>query len=176
MDKIETALVALDSNENDKGTIVESLADSLDERVVERFLKALLDKTEEDLARIEILKSLIFRNDSSTNRVRFGTATMQVLQGDDDYLVRQYAAKSMRRFVACDGAVELLERIIRNESEDIDVRHNALSAIEANASSPNCRDVLGRLVHVPVLGESAERTLQRISKSSSAAIPPSTPT
>jgi len=166
MDGIETALVAFDSGETDKSSVVELLADSLDERVVARFLKALLDKTEVDLVRIEVLKSLPFRKDSPTNRVRFGEATMQILQGNEDELVRQYAAKSMRCFFACDGALELLERIVRNESDDIDVRHNALSAIEANASSPNCREALARLLQIPVLGKSAERTLQRISQTS----------
>jgi hypothetical protein len=165
MDEIETALVAFDSSETDKIAVIESLADSLDERVVARFLKTLLDKTEEELVRVEVLKSLPFRKDSPVNRIRFGEATMQILQGDDD-LVRQYAAKTMRRFIACDGAIELLERIIRNESDDIDVRHNALSAIEANASSQNCRETLVRLLQIPVLGKSAERTLQRISQSS----------
>ncbi len=141
MDEVETALMAFDSSETDKSSLVELLADSLDERVVALFLKTLLDKTEKDLVRVEVLKSLPFRKDSPINRVRFGEATMQILQGDDD-LVRQYAAKTMRCFIACDGAIELLERIIRNESDDIDVRHNALSAIEANASSQNCRETL----------------------------------
>jgi HEAT repeat protein len=166
MDEIETALMAFDSGTTDKCSVVELLADSLDERVVALFLKAMLDESGEDLVRVEILKSLPFRNDSPTNRNRFGEAAMQILRSDEDELVRQYAAKSMRRFVSCDGAVELLERIIRNESDDIDVRHNALSAIEANASSPHCRETLGRLVQIPVLGKSAERTLQRISQSS----------
>ena len=165
MDEIETALVAFDSNETDKSSIVEVLADCLDERVVARFLKKLLDKTEEDLVRIEVLKSLPFRKDTPVNQLRFGEATMQILKGDDN-LVRQYAAKTMRFFIACDGAIELLERIIRNESDDIEVRHNALSAIEANASSQNCQETLSRLLQIPVLGKSAERTLQRISQSS----------
>lgn len=166
MDDVETALMAFGSGKTDKCNVVEDLADSLDERVIVFFLERLLDNTEDDLVRIRILKALDFRNDSPQNRVRFGEATMQVLRSDDDELVRQFAAISMRRFVACDGALELLERIIRDEADDVDVRHNALSAIEANASSPNCRETLGRLLQIPVFGKSAERTLQRISQSS----------
>ena len=163
---IENALMMFNAGKTDKCAVIEDLADSLDERVVIFFLERLLDSTENDLVRIRILKALDFRNDIPTNRLRFGVATMQVLQSDDDDLVRQYAAISMRRFVACDGAIELMEKIIRNESDDIDVRHNALSAIEANGSSPSCREALGRLVQIPQLGKSAERTLQRISQSS----------
>ena len=161
MDDIEAALRAFESGEADKCDAVASVADLLNERVVSLFWDVLVDKGEDEIVRVEILKSLLFRKDSPADRVRFGDAVRRILHVDDDTLVRQYAAIAMRLFVDTEGAVELLEQIVRDESEDLDVRHNALGAFEANADEPRCRESLARLVQDPVFGKSAQRVLRR---------------
>ncbi len=154
MNEIGSMLFAFCSGDADRFAILEQVAETLDERVVACFLHALRNANEDQLVRVEILKSLPHRRDTAQDRIRFGTAVMQILgSAEDDELVRQYAAKSMRGFIECDGAIEVLENVIRNLSDNIDVRHNALGALEANVSSQRCREAPSRLQPIsPMLG------------------------
>jgi hypothetical protein len=161
MEEIDTLLLELQSNDTDRCAIIEFLADSLDSRVVPLFLRLLLDRSEDELVRVEILKALVVRRDNDVDRSCLSSAVCSILERDDDTLVRQFAAKAMSRFVEVNGALQLLESLITDVAEDIDVRHNALAAIEANASQKICQDALQRLVSVPELGRSAARILQR---------------
>ncbi len=148
-------------------TIIETLSDSTDERVHSLFLNTLCDKSEEDFVRVKVLKAVPFQDYTFDFRKRFCDAICTVLNDNgDDVLVRQYAALAMRSFVSVDGVLDLLESLVCNNQEDIDVRHNALSSIERNVKRPDCQSSLRRLVAVPELGRSADRTLQRVSKSS----------
>jgi len=143
----------------DRCWIVSQLEEVADERVVTLFVTALEDPGEDEEVRIEILKSLVMRNDSAEHHARLAQAVLNVLQIDEDELIRQYAANALSWYPSIDGGLECLETLVRNESEDLDVRHNALSAIEGNRSLPKYREALERLVEVPEFGRSAQRAL-----------------
>ncbi|MCY2968317.1 MAG: hypothetical protein NT069_32585 [Planctomycetota bacterium] len=149
------------ANSERRCALIESLGESIDERVVLLFVSDLSDKSQDELVRVEILKALPFRNDNPEAWRQFGVIVSQLLIGPDDLLVRQYAACAMRAFIELDGVVRLLTEVIRDELEDSSVRHNALSSLERNVFRPPCRAALEGLVDIPGLGQSALRTLKR---------------
>lgn len=167
-DNIDTLINAYTTADADSRiAIIETLSDSTDERVSSLFLTTLSDKSEDDFVRVEVLKNVPFHNYTLDNYQRFCTAICTLLRdNEEDDIVRQFAALALRSFVEGQGVLELLERIVRTSLEEISVRHNALSSIERNVNIPSCQLSLKRLVDVPDLGRSAERTLKRISRSS----------
>lgn len=158
----ETLLTVYDSENADRIAIIKQLEESKDERVVILFDSILQNRSEDDLVRIEILKGLFLRRDILESRVRFAGTIRSILSSEDEDLVRQFAAKAMRSYIDLDGAVDLLERLVKSENEDIAVRYSALAAIEANSSLASCQDALRRLIYIPELGRSAQRTLQKL--------------
>jgi len=147
-----------------RSTIIETLQDSSDARVLSLFVKVLQNKSEADFVRVEVLKGLPFRNDCVQTKQRFCDVVCGILNDrEDEELVRQYAALAMRYFVELQGVLGLLEGIVRDPDEESSVRYNALSSIERNADCSECQSALRRLVSVPLLGKSAKRTLERLS-------------
>jgi hypothetical protein len=162
MEDLDKLLHDFESDEADRCWIVSQLEEVSDERVVSLFVAMLRDRDEDENVRIEILKSLILRKDSADCHTRMGDAVLNVLRNDSDDLIRQYAAKALRSYPQVEGVLDCLESIVSNESEDIDVRHNALTAIESNRSHSSYRESLQRLVSVPELGQSAQRALDSV--------------
>ncbi len=145
-----------------RSTIIETLSESSDPRVISLFLEIVRNPKEADYVRVEVLKGISFRDDSVETKQRFCEVLCDILDhSEEDELVRQYAALAMRCFVEFEGVLGLLEEVVRDPDEEISVRHNALSAIERNAEMADCQASLKRLVSVPVLGNSAARTLER---------------
>ena len=145
-----------------RSSLVEELAEVADERVVSLFLEILRDTAEEDFVRVEVLKSLPFRQHTPTTREQFAHALVAILaQPEEDTLVRQFAAIAARRFVDEPGVALFLEELVCNAQEDLDVRHNALSSLERNSTNKECRECLQRIVNVPDFASSATRALQR---------------
>lgn len=162
MEDIDQLLKDFHSDKADRCWIVSQLEEVQDERVVSLFAATLEDFDEEEVVRIEILKSLVMRKDSAESHTRMGECVLNVMQNDDDDLIRQHAAKALRLYPEVKGVLDYLETIISCESEDIDVRHNALTAIESNRSLVSYRESLQRLVNVPELGRSAQRALNSV--------------
>jgi hypothetical protein len=151
------------SDSGRRSTIIETLSDSSDPRVISLFVKTVRNPKEADYVRVEVLKGIAFRDDSVETKQRFCDVLCDILDNsEEDELVRQYAALAIRCFVKCEGILGLLEEIVRNPDEEISVRHNALSSIERNAEMTDCLARLKRLVSVPVIGKSAARTLERV--------------
>ncbi len=162
MENLDQLIQEFGSNEADRCWIVSQLEEVPDERVVSLFVATLEDFNEDEDVRIEILKSLVMRKDSAESHTRIGKAVLNVLQNDGDELIRQHAANAIYLFPEVEGVLDCLESIVRSESEDIDVRHNALTAIESNRSLASYREALQRLVNVPELGQSAQRALDSV--------------
>lgn len=162
MEDLDQLLQEFGSDEADRCWIVSQLEEVPDERVVSLFVATLEDFDEDEDVRIEILKSLVMRRDSAESHTRMGEAVLNVVRNDDDDLIRQYAAKALRSYPDVAGVLDCLESIVSSESEDIDVRHNALTAIESNRSMASYREALQRLVNVPELGRSAQRALDSV--------------
>jgi len=162
MENLDQLLQEFGSDEADRCWIVSQLEEVPDERVVSLFVATLEDFDEDEDVRIEILKSLVMRKDSAESHTRMGEAVLNVLQNDGDDLIRQHAANAIYLYPDVAGVLDCLESIVSSESEDIDVRHNALTAIESNRSMASYREALQRLVNVPELGRSAQRALDSV--------------
>ncbi|MEW4564359.1 hypothetical protein AB1K70_17605 [Bremerella sp. JC770] len=143
----------------DRCWIVSQLEESGDQRVLSLFLRTLADFKEEDVLRIEIMKSFVMRDDPAPNHTRIANTVVDVVTNDPDELVRQHAANALKGYTDVDGVLAVLESLVKNESEDIDVRHNALAAISTNAANEGCRAALLRLASVSELGRYAQRRL-----------------
>lgn len=161
MEDIDRLMRAFGGGKADRCWIVSQLEEVPDERVVSLFVATLVDGEEDEDVRIEILKALVMRKDSDSaeNHTRIGKAVLNVLQNDHDDLIRQHAARALRSYPEVEGVLDCLESIVSNASEDIDLRHNALTAIESNRSLASYRESLQRLVHVSELGRSAQRAI-----------------
>ncbi|MBN1911631.1 MAG: HEAT repeat domain-containing protein [Pirellulales bacterium] len=162
MENLDQLLRDFRSDEADRCWVVSQLEEVPDERVVSLFVATLEDADEDEDVRIEILKSLVMRKDSAENHTRMGEAVLNVLRNNDDDLIRSYAAKALRSYPEVEGVLDCLESIVSSESEDIDLRHNALTAIETNRSLASYHGSLQRLVNVPELGQSAQRALDSV--------------
>ena len=159
MNTVEQMLQRFRSSAADRRWIISQLEEVPDERVVSLFVATLEDPDEEAGVRIEILKALVMRKDSIEHHARLGNAVLNVLRNGADVLICQHAADALYLFPEVKGVLDCLESIVCTESEDIDVRHNALAAIECNRSLASYREALQRLVNVPELGRSAQRAL-----------------
>ena len=158
-DDIEELLEEFADEDADRCWIVSQLEESSDERVLKLFLQTLADFDDEDIVRIEILKSLVMRRDNDPDRVRIAKTVVDIVTNDPDELVRQHAANALSGYTDIEGVLTVLESRVKDEEEDLDVRHNALSAISANATNQECRAALERLVTVPELGRYAQQSL-----------------
>ena len=152
------------SGAGDKCWITRQLEVVADDEVVSLFVNAVTDWNELETVRIEILKALPLRSDTAPNRERLGTAALTVLLKDPESLVRSYAAMALRHYIDLDGVLASLVVVVRDECDDIDVRYNALDAIESNTDSAACVQALRKLVDVPKLGESAQRVLNQLGR------------
>ncbi len=159
MENVDQLLQSFRNEEADRCWIISQLEEVSDERVVSLFVNSLQDPEEDEGVRIEILKSLVMRRDRTDSHIRLAKAVLNVLQKDDSDVVRQHAANALYLFADVDGVLDCLESLVKSESEDIDVRHNALAAIASNRSLRDYRASLQRLVDVPELGRYAQRAL-----------------
>jgi len=152
VEDIERLLQDFRNDQADRCWVVAQLEEVSDDRVVSLFVATLRDFNEDEDVRIEVLKALVMRSDSADNHTLIGTAVLDVLRNDGDDLIRQYAARALRSYPEVEGVLPCLESIVRTESEDIDVRHNALTAIESNRSLAGYRETLQGLGNIPELG------------------------
>ena len=126
--------------------------------VVAFLARAVADRSEYDLARIEISKVLRharFEDDDSHKRC--AEALTHVL-GDvnDDELVRQWVAMALAGFQS-DSVTDLLLRIASDPEEDLDVRHNALGSLRQRPLNVLQTAALEALQSDPHLGAAATR-------------------
>lgn len=150
------------SSDADRCWIVAQLQEVPDEPVVSLLVNTLENPDEDDDVRIEILRSLVVRRDSTESNTRMGRAVLSVLRSDNDVLIRQFAANALRFYPEVEGVVDCLESLVLSEVEDIDVRHNALTAIASNRAIGLYRETLRRLTAVPELGRHAQRALDSV--------------
>ena len=129
-----------------------------DPRVPALYASVIADQTEYDLARIECMKILrLWPPDDDGLRLAVGRAMAAALTSDDE-LVRQYAAKTMGPYLADPAAGAALAGTLSAEG-DLDLRHNALNAIEEAGPAAHTTQLLRRLTSDPVLGTSVTRIL-----------------
>jgi len=162
MSDIDQLLQAFDDPSEDRCWVVIQLQECTDRRVASLFLNSLANSSEDEGVKIEILKSLVMRSDPDDIRQAFAVRIINMLQSDPSDLVRQYSANALQHFPDINGVLGCLEGIVEDESEDLDVRHNALASIERNRDSKPFSEALHRLVVVPDLGRYAKRAVDEM--------------
>jgi HEAT repeat protein len=151
---------ATDIDGSGKVRAVVALEDHLPDPRALTFLVAMVaDPFEYDLARIEGMQILrLHAPDAAPARRQAGLAIAAALTSDDE-LVRQYAAMSLGPYADDDQVFRALAAAALND-EDIDVRYNALAAVEEAGPTARNADLLRRLAADPELGTAAARTLE----------------
>jgi hypothetical protein len=144
-----------------KVEIVLELEDRLDDpRALDLFAAVIADPAEYDLARIECIKILQLEPPAGVeDRRRIGRIIAAVLDPDDDYLVRQYAAMSLGPYAQDPVVFEAITTAATGD-DDIDVRHNAFESVLEAGQDDRTIALLNQLTDDPELGQAATRTLQ----------------
>ena len=147
----------------EKVKIIRTLEGARDPRVLSFFLRVLSDGDEFDLARIEILKILRLRECSGdAERVEIGEAIAGVLVGEEDVLVKQYAAMALEwNYAGVESVLEAVTRTLLNEEEDTGVRANALSVVESAGPTPETVGLLKGLMNDRDIGKYVLTTLAK---------------
>jgi len=144
-----------------KVEIVLELEDHLtDPRALDLFATVIADPAEYDLARIECVKILHLRPPAGAeDRQRIGRIIAAVLDPEDDYLVRQYAAMSLGPYAQDPVVFDAIATAVTGD-DDVDVRHNALESVLEAGPDDRTRALLQQLTDDPELGKAATRTLR----------------
>jgi HEAT repeat protein len=144
-----------------KTNIIAQLEDIEDERILPFFLDVLLDQQEYDLAKIEVLEVLKLKDcQNQAEYQKIGKIIRQVLTNDFDNNVRIYAAMAISNYIETEGVIDDLSNIILNENEDIDLRWNALTALEETPKKEIYVTILKKLVNIPEFRKFALRKLK----------------
>lgn len=139
--------------------LLAQLARSADARVF-AFLVEVAAADDYDLARIEALRSFEFRATADPQQGPLVLEMLEcVLRNDEDDLVRAHAALALSGQMKVAGAVRIAGRHALDPDDDLDVRHNALFALERGGPSLESIELLRRGVTDPALGAGCLRVL-----------------
>ena len=144
-----------------KVEVVLELEDHLtDPRALDLFATVIADPAEYDLARIECIKILRLEPPAGgDDRRQIGLTIAAVLDPDDDYLVRQYAAMALGPYAQEPAVFDAISTAVTGD-DDVDVRHNALESVIEAGPGDRTRALLQQLTDDPELGKAATRILQ----------------
>lgn len=153
-----------DMDTSEKPNIISALEDyANDDRVVAFLLAITGDEKEFDLARIEALKVLGVQGYSSQEiRNRVGSVLEHVLLYSADGDVRIYAALAAASYLDIDAVFQAIDRILRNNDEESNLRWSAFAAIKRDGRSSRAVNLLRHLLADPEFKQSAERVLSEL--------------
>jgi HEAT repeat protein len=120
------------------------------------LIGVIADPAGYDLARIEAMKILRLSPPPDAGARQAAGRAIAAVLGEDDELLRQFAAMSLGPYLSDDVAFAAVEHAALHD-EDLDVRHNALAALAESGPSPRNAELLGRLADDPDLGHAAGR-------------------
>jgi hypothetical protein len=159
---INKLLLDFDKADLDKQmSIVETLFDVLDDEIVDKLSKIGVDRSADEFLRSRIFEVLYSGVDVGVFHSRFSDMVREVLNREDDELVRQHAAKASWRFCDVRQVISTLEDIVADAEQDLDVRHNAFTALARNRRLPESRNSLERLMKVKEFMSYAKDALSR---------------
>jgi hypothetical protein len=145
-----------------KPGVIESLEDhAADPRVLDFLLNVAADRKEFDLARIEALNVLEIREaGSDEERRQIAPVLKDILVGDPDDDVRQYAGMAAAYYMSESDLVEAVVQRAFDQDEDINLRWNAFAAIKQLGPTPQGIELLRAACEDSVFRTSALRILQ----------------
>src|SRR5581483_143194 len=110
---------------------------SSDSRVLAFYLEVAANRHEYDLARIEVLKVLHVRpTTDEAERTQIGKVIADILLGDTDDEVRNYAAIAATSYMTAPGVADAVEQVLRDAQADPNLRANAFAAFESTGPIP----------------------------------------
>jgi hypothetical protein len=146
-----------------KPGVIESLEEhAADPRALDFLLHVAADRQEFDLARIEALKVLELREPGSDEeRRRIAPVLKDVLVGDPDDDVRQYAAMAAAYYMSESDLVDAVAQRAFDQGEDIDLRWNAFAALKQLGPTPRGIELLRAASEDAVFRNSALLVLKK---------------
>jgi len=125
------------------------------------LLRAVIaDPNEYDLARMQALKILEIANVPPEDLPSFCGLLVSIIKTDKDEDVKNYGVIASKNFVNdSDELKQLIIKTVLDAKEDIDIRHNAYSAVLSMWDLPGRKVVLEKLSADPAMGRFAVRDL-----------------
>lgn len=120
------------------------------------LLKVIKDKDEYDLARIEALKVMEIADIPKKVLKELCEIIINLLKNENDYDVRNYAFIASRNLINDSKEIEnYMSTIVLSKEEDIDIRHNAYSAILRIIDKQDKTEILNSLLNDEVFSKYA---------------------
>lgn len=123
------------------------------------LISVIADPSGYDLARIEGMKILRLSPPPDPGARQAAGRAIAAVLGEDDELLRQFAAMSLGPYLSDDVVFAAVEHTALHD-DDLDVRYNTVAALVESGSSPRNAGLLGRLADDPGLGSAAARVLR----------------
>ncbi|MCV9931917.1 hypothetical protein OIU80_06450 [Flavobacterium sp. LS1R47] len=124
------------------------------------ILEVIQDENEYDLARIEAFKVIEIANIPEIILDRLCDVVINLLKNENDYDVKNYAFIASRNLI--NNSIEIknyIEKIVLSKEEDIDIKHNAYSAILKIKDQAEKTKILNSLLDDEVFSKYAKKDL-----------------
>lgn len=147
-------------DDDDKVELINSLNFENYEDKWDLILEVISDKNEYDLARIEALKIIEIEEIPKNVIKNLCDVVFNLCLNENDYDVRNYAYISCRNLINYSIDIKnLMTETVMSEQEDIDIRHNAYSAILKIRSSVEKNNILHMLLNDDIFSKFAKKDL-----------------
>ena len=124
------------------------------------ILEVIQDENEYDLARIEAFKVIEIANIPEIILDRLCDVVINLLKNENDYDVKNYAFIASRNLI--NNSIEIknyIRKIVLSKEEDIDIKHNAYSAILKIKDQAEKTKILNSLLDDEVFSKYAKKDL-----------------
>jgi hypothetical protein len=149
-------------NDDEKVELINSLNfDDYDDKW-DLILEVVQDENEYDLARIEALKVIEIANIPEIVVEKLCDIVINLLKSENDYDVKNYAFIASKNLI--NNSIEIknyISEIILSKEEDIDIKHNAYSAILKIINQIDKTEILNSLLDDKVFSKYAEKDLNK---------------
>ncbi|WP_268847554.1 hypothetical protein [Flavobacterium aestivum] len=124
------------------------------------ILEVIEDEKEYDLARIEALKIIEIADIPKIVVEELCDIVINLLKNENDYDVKNYAFIASRNLI--NDSIEIknyINKIVLSKEEDIDIRHNAYSAILKITNQTDKSKILNSLLNDEVFSKFAKKDI-----------------
>ncbi|MCC9073886.1 hypothetical protein LNQ49_20075 [Flavobacterium sp. F-65] len=149
-----------ESKDDDKVELINSLNFDDYEDKWDLILEVIQDENEYDLARIEALKVIEIAKIPKIVVEELCNIVVNLLKNENDYDVRNYVFIASRNLI--NYSIEIkncINEIILSQEEDIDIRHNAYSAILKIVDQADKIKILNSLLDDNVFSKYAKKDI-----------------
>jgi hypothetical protein len=158
--KIKEVYKSQDDDDDEKVELINSLNFDDDDDKWDLILEVIQDENEYDLARIEALKIIEIADIPKVVVEELCDIVINLLKNENDYDVKNYAFIASRNLI--NDSIEIknyINKIILSKEEDIDIRHNAYSAILKITNQTEKSKILNSLLIDEVFSKFAKKDM-----------------